>query len=286
MLPFGIATALFVCQMLLNQITKHIRNSTKYVWGHIDDVIIAHADKHELSKIVSTLLNKLKKAGWELNMIKSNLIPSKSLTFLGACWADSGVTRNPEISDAIVQTIRAMSIKLKTKKIQKIYGFLNYYLSYSKFFSSFLYRFIKEPSKIRPLLYELVKLDYLPFKVPNNKKTKVAFADATPSQIGGIASNHVSFSTNIKESNIMIAETLAALVTISLHKHGTKINLHTDNTATLSFLNKGTARFLLQLNPFDHYKFCMTRYLIDEVYELKATYIKFEDKPADWFSRL
>ena len=38
-LPFGIANAPFAAQMCLNQVTKFIQSYTKYVWGHIDDII-------------------------------------------------------------------------------------------------------------------------------------------------------------------------------------------------------------------------------------------------------
>ena len=232
------------------------------------------------------MLAKLNKAGWEINLKKSILIPTKSLTFLGAIWSNKGIKRNPEISYALTNVIVSMNSNLKLKRIQKIYGYLNYYLSFSKYFSSFLFRFIKEPDKLKPLLFELIKLDYLPFKLSDNRLTKSAFSDATPTQIGGITSSKKTFSIRIHRTNIMIAETIAALVTITLHKIGTKLTLFTDNMATLSFINKGAAKFLLQLSPLHHFNFCMSRYLMDDVYNLKASYIRSEDNPADVLSRV
>ena len=82
--------------MMLNRITEFIRESTKYVWGHIDDIVLAHPDKNKLKQIIKVLLNKLNKAGWEINLKKSILIPTKSLTFLGAIWSNKGIKRNPE----------------------------------------------------------------------------------------------------------------------------------------------------------------------------------------------
>lgn len=284
-LPFGIATAPFVCQMLLNQITKYIKKSTSFVWGHIDDIIMAHKDKNELAKILKHLLIKLERAGWEINLKKSVLIPTKSLTFLGATWSEKGVKRSDDLSETLLNVILSMRKNLKLKQVQKIYGFLNYYLSFSKFFSSLLFRFIKEPDKIRPLILELTKLDYLSFRFPNNQITSIAFADATPTKLGGITSNKRHFSIPIKETNIMLAETLAAILTIVSHRKGTKLKLFSDNMATLSFLKKGAAKFLLQLNPFNHFKYCMARYLMDENYNLSFSYIKSEDNPADFYSR-
>lgn len=284
-LPFGIATAPFACQMLLNQITKYIKKSTEYVWGHIDDIIMAHKDKNCLTKILKALLLKLKRAGWEINLKKSVLVPTKSLTFLGATWSSKGVKRNDDISETLLNVILAMKKNLKTKQVQKIYGFLNYYLSFSKYFSSLLFRFIKEPDKIRPLILELIKLDYLSFQISNNQKTVNAFSDATPTKLGGITGTKKHFSIPIQEMNIMLAETLAAIITIVAHKKGTKLLLFTDNMATLSFLKKGRAKFLLRLEPFNHFKYCMTRYLLDENYKLNFSYIKSENNPADFFSR-
>lgn len=290
-LPFGIATAPFVCQMMLNRITEFIRKSTKYVWGHIDDVIISHPDKNKLNQIIKLLLFKLNKAGWEINQTKSNLIPSKLLTIWSnkyglAIWSNKGIKRNLVISHASTNVILSMNSNLKLRKIQKIYGYLNYYLSFSKYFSSFLFRFIKEPDKTKLLLFELIKLDYLPFKLKDNRRTESAYSDATPTQIGGITASKKSFSIRIHHTNSMIAETIAALATITLHKIGTKLMLFTDNKATLSFINKGAAKFLLQLSPLQHFNFCMTRYLMDDVYNLSATYIRSEENPADVLSRL
>lgn len=110
-----------------------------------------------------------------------------------------------------------MKRSLNVKKIQKTYGYLNYYLSFSKYFSSLLFRFIKEPDKIRSFMFELIKLDYVAFKIPNNRKLVEAYSDATPTQIGGITSTKETFSIRIKDSNIMLAEKTAAIVTISLH---------------------------------------------------------------------
>lgn len=83
-MPFGIATAPFVCQMMLNQITSYIRQSTNLVWAHFDDVIIAHRDKNTLGSIIKKLFAKLKRAGWEINEKISVMEPTKSITFLGA----------------------------------------------------------------------------------------------------------------------------------------------------------------------------------------------------------
>ena len=119
-LPFGIATAPFACRMLLNQITKHIKKSTNFVWEHIDDIIMAHQDKNQLSKILKDLLLKLERAGWEINLKKSVLVPAKSITFLGATWSNNGVKRNDDLSETLLNVILSMKKDLKLKQVQKI----------------------------------------------------------------------------------------------------------------------------------------------------------------------
>ena len=47
-LPFGISIAPYVCQMMLNQIVKYVRDTCPQSWGHIDDVIIGHEDANIL----------------------------------------------------------------------------------------------------------------------------------------------------------------------------------------------------------------------------------------------
>ena len=62
-MPFGLANAPFAVPICLNQITKFIRTHTKWVWGDIDDVIVAHTDPEVLNNLIKVLLQKLVQNG-------------------------------------------------------------------------------------------------------------------------------------------------------------------------------------------------------------------------------
>ena len=57
-------------------------------------------------------------------------IPSKSVKFLEALWGPHEVTRNPEDTKSLIETIRAIP-NIKTEEdLQVTKGFLTYYLSF------------------------------------------------------------------------------------------------------------------------------------------------------------
>ena len=51
-LPFGLGCAPFIFQTFLIAIVKYILKSTPYVWGHIDDLLIAHKSTGTFSQLV------------------------------------------------------------------------------------------------------------------------------------------------------------------------------------------------------------------------------------------
>ena len=80
-LPFRISVAPFVMQRFLNAVTKTIKKYTPYVWGHIDDMLVA-SDNFKLLKVISAMYQELlKRVNWTLNTEKSVLFPVKKLLF-------------------------------------------------------------------------------------------------------------------------------------------------------------------------------------------------------------
>lgn len=82
-MPFGLSIAPYVQQMLLNGVLRFIKKYTKYTYGLLDDLIIAHSDKRYRETFLGVLSAKLKMAGWVLNSNKSVLNPVKQINFLG-----------------------------------------------------------------------------------------------------------------------------------------------------------------------------------------------------------
>ena len=93
-LPFGISLAPFVCQKFVNAIVQDIKSTTEHVWAHIDDILVAHHDPKVLTELAELLIRKFTLVDWKLNMKKSIIKPSTSLTFLGAIWSQTKVKRS------------------------------------------------------------------------------------------------------------------------------------------------------------------------------------------------
>ncbi len=130
-LPFGISLAPFVAQMFCNAIVAKIGLSRKMALGHIDDILVCDKSKKRLKILIFRIKHWFKQAGWPLNIQKSILKPSKTIKYLGAKWTSKQVTRLPEISKNLKEIIGIIP-KIKTKKqLQRIRGYLNYYMGYS-----------------------------------------------------------------------------------------------------------------------------------------------------------
>ncbi|RNA32856.1 PHD finger 21A [Brachionus plicatilis] len=110
-MPFGLSIAPYVKQMLLNAVLTFIRKYTRYTYGHLDDLLIAHRDQAKLQVLVDVLRAKLRQAGWVLNTKKSQLNPVKRLVFLGAEWDGLGIKRSPEAS----KFVKEMAFSLLTQ---------------------------------------------------------------------------------------------------------------------------------------------------------------------------
>lgn len=283
-MPFGIANAPFAAQMCLNQVTKFIKSFTPWVWGHIDDVIIAHTDPQVLNNLLKELITKLVKVKWEVNFKKSSLSPSLSLNFLGAFWNQQGVKRLPDVTQRLPGIIMITGKNLKERAIQRIRGFLIYYLSFSKYFNTIINRFIQNPSGLQSFILSLVPIDFIPYNKTFTSTTKI-FSDATPTRIGAYI-NDYAISAPIIPSNIMIAETLAAILAILQAKEFQNIDIWVDNIATLSYLRKGTARFLNIMPIEAHFIILLARFHMDNFYNINSFYIKSSANPADKLSRL
>ena len=130
-------------QKFQNAIITVIKKYTPFVWGHIDDIIVAHASEHTLWVISQALQLMFTQVGWILNSKKSVLTPSSRVKFLGAYWGAEGVKRSRRVTKTIFYLYQAtMDMKLGGKILQRVRGFLNYYLSFAGLYFSFVNRFL------------------------------------------------------------------------------------------------------------------------------------------------
>jgi hypothetical protein len=117
--------------MFCNAIVKKIHLSAKMAWGHIDDIMVCDKSKRKLKILVFRIKKWFQQAGWPLNIEKSILKPSKSIEYLGAKWTNKQVTRLPEISKKLKEIIGIIPKISTEKQLQRIRGYLNYYMGYS-----------------------------------------------------------------------------------------------------------------------------------------------------------
>jgi hypothetical protein len=216
-MPFGISIAPFVCQTLLNAIIETIKKDTPYVWGHIDDVIIAAKSRRVLQSAIDKLIIKLELAGWKLNKAKCELKPVRNLTFLGARWGRTGIKRQANTTRSIVNVIKAIP-RLKTlKQQQQAAGFLQYYLSFAGNCSRAIQLAFENPAQANKLI-KLAKKAFLKFKPSRTAKSALVYSDATPGRLGAIVQG-IGYTKTIEKSHINVDELKAAIYDIREEKN-------------------------------------------------------------------
>ena len=89
-------------QKFLNAIAKYMKDTFKvFVWGHLDDLIAAHQNKKFLRKVSDQLVYLYNLVKWELNLKKTQLVPTGMITFLGATWTRDRVVRSEKATDTM-----------------------------------------------------------------------------------------------------------------------------------------------------------------------------------------
>lgn len=293
-LPFGISIAPYAMQQFLNCIVNFIRRFTKFCWGHIDDIIIGHKDPEVLRGIFAKLEPLLTLVSWRLNPEKSVTEPTPEVKFLGSMWGPDKVVRTKEASRNLIQVLKAIQyIRLTGRPLQRVRGYLNYYLSFGGRFFSYVNRVIMLENKT-PYLRKLLKIaakDSIVFKKKRLKKEATIASDATLHQLAAISIDfpHI-YAVKITSSlSILMNELKASFLAISLfqiHFINSGYNhllIRIDNKAVVSLWNKGRCKWRIDLT--DLYKIL---YKIDKYkrrYNITAAYIPSDSNPADALSR-
>ena len=287
-LPFGISIAPFVCQMMLNQVVKYVRSVCPQSWGHIDDIIIAHKDAGVLSKLLISLTHKLSLAKWVVNWKKSVVYPTKSLTFLGAIWNETGVERLASVDATIKEAIASISKTMSQKDKEKVRGYLNYYLAFTGPVHSLINRAFEQPEYGKTYLYKLMECRKIRFKDPPNTQNFKVYTDATTKRLGWVHELGRGTALLKQEEPIMFAETMAAIIGAysAIMQGAKKVVVFTDNMATRAFLRRGAAKFLYRFNYNLHFFMVFILCKLRQLVNLEALYINTQVNPADILTRL
>ncbi|KAM9957096.1 hypothetical protein ACTFIR_003833 [Dictyostelium discoideum] len=82
-MPFGLSTAPRIFTMLLRPVLRMLRDINVSVIAYLDDLLIVGSTKEECSSNLKKTMDLLVKLGFKLNLEKSVLEPTQSITFLG-----------------------------------------------------------------------------------------------------------------------------------------------------------------------------------------------------------
>ncbi|KAN0040693.1 hypothetical protein ACTA71_009031 [Dictyostelium dimigraforme] len=82
-MPFGLSTAPRIFTMLLRPVLRMLRDTNVSVIAYLDDLLIVAPTKEECLTNLKKTMDLLLKLGFKLNLEKSILEPTQSITFLG-----------------------------------------------------------------------------------------------------------------------------------------------------------------------------------------------------------
>ncbi|RNA39744.1 hypothetical protein BpHYR1_018808 [Brachionus plicatilis] len=227
-------------QSLLNCVLAFIKRHTKYTYGHLDDLIIAHHDRRKLQVLLDVLRAKLRNAGWVINTKKSELNPVKNIKFLGANWDGLGIIRDKEAT----RFTREMAESLLTndpkgRALQRVRGYLNYYLGYAGKVSPIVNTFIRMSLITRReywwYLSLIINIDRLKFR-RTPRKSSVWYTDASEYQLGAVdGGSGREFSVVAPTDSILFNEAAASLLPFLLDPTPQHRRIHIDNIVFSTF---------------------------------------------------
>ena len=83
-LSFGPTTAPRIFTKLVSVVVQYLRHQGVQIWTYLDDWILTHQNPNQLLAHRDLVLNTLVKLGFLPNLIKSDLVPSQDVNFVGA----------------------------------------------------------------------------------------------------------------------------------------------------------------------------------------------------------
>ena len=290
-LPFGISLAPYAMQKHLQALINEVKKFTPYVWGHIDDVIIAmesRADLHRLSLHIQQICEKI---GWRINLKKSVLTPAESVKFLGSTWGATHVTRSVEASRTVALVLRGTQTrKLTGRTLQRVRGYLNYYLSFAGNFHALVNRILKRADKtpFTNLLLNIAKTDSIAFRPPDPTKYELIYTDASTYGIAACTPSESSVIARTSFAPILENELKAAILGVQLflrtkQPSTNSLVLKIDNKAVIAFVNHGRCKWSTDIFRLANYLSFFAK--IKRKIKVTASYVRSESNTADYHSR-
>lgn len=107
-LPFGVSTAVFLVDRLVRPLKRFCHSLNIDLSVYIDDGITIEAGQFRCFAAVRFVVFILRMSGWKLNMVKSSLLPTQEISYLG-----------------FLINSNTMKVSLPEEKIVKVYHLLS-----------------------------------------------------------------------------------------------------------------------------------------------------------------
>jgi ribonuclease HI len=135
-LPFGLNVAPLVFTKLVHTLAAHLHSHGVSLLPYLDDWIVHHPDPQVLLDHRTLVMQTLEKAGFLINLPKSELVPTQDIQFLGIRFQlDRGIASiPPERIESTVQLARRYSrptdhppsVRLNYHQVASLLGSLNW----------------------------------------------------------------------------------------------------------------------------------------------------------------
>ena len=275
-MPFGINIGPRIFSLIATEAVKYLHNIGISASVYIDDWLLWNRSPRALTLQTLTTVNFLQKLGFTLNLKKSLLEPSPTITYLGISWSGTDHTLLP--SSKALEKVRTMALEflqlpsLSLKKYQRLLGSINFVAPYIKYGPLHLRQIIltspnyKVKKSQPPSQLFLQHLRWwtrtqnleapVPMSIPPPNLT--VWTDASKTGWGGVSSlgSTVSGVWSHEESLLHINTLECLAVTRSLlllnPPRGSVLLIRTDNTVVVSLINKQGSNKSKILSRFLH----------------------------------
>ena len=136
-MPFGINIGPRIFSLIATEAVKYLHNIGISASVYIDDWLLWNKSPRALTLQTLTTVNFLQKLGFTLNLKKSLLEPSPTITYLGISWSGTNHTLLP--SSKALEKVRTMALEflqlpsLSLKKYQRLLGSINFVAPYIRY---------------------------------------------------------------------------------------------------------------------------------------------------------
>ena len=136
-MPFGINIGPRIFSLIATEAVKYLHNLGISASVYIDDWLLWNKSPGALTLQTLTTVNFLQRLGFTLNLKKSLLEPSPTITYLGISWSGTNHTLLP--SSKALEKVRAMALEflqlpsLSLKKYQRLLGSINFVAPYIRY---------------------------------------------------------------------------------------------------------------------------------------------------------